>query len=217
MESDNFLWSQHIEGDFNHVCDLLSFEGTVRVEGGGGRKRPKVHPLTEDHPSNEVLTRRFLEFYPQLVPKSFRIVPLDKELFCWASQAAQIIGSSWTLNKNRPTRSPTELGVGGRHSVKTNCQVQIPFLMEYPQEKGSTLSEPSSEFFETESSTSMEHFCDSIQKGWRGRLSELPPAIYHRRSGCVAGAVPCTQRPIKKSDSKSSQNFLEPLIESANR
>ena len=108
LESSHCLASQHLKGEHNVVADWLSYAGSQRGE---------PHPLAPDFPSDEVLTQRFHNHVPQLIPPGFAISPLPSEISSFVSQVLQIAESSWIQNKKIPTKEVTECGADGLGSV----------------------------------------------------------------------------------------------------
>ena len=209
MESNNYICGKHIKGEYNFIPDVLSFEGSVRVQGKGGFSR-KQNNLTFDNPPNDVLTNRILSQYPQTAPARFCISHLDTETFSWALQTAQLLGSCWNLEQNPPTKGATASGEDGPVSVSDNVLDCRPFLSEYQQETASFCSKVSSKCSEQEDSKLAASFEASVKNRWSKRLSELPEGLYWRRLNVISGGVPCTVRPTKTNSSLRSNFNLEP-------
>ena len=184
------LTAQHVKGSFNDVADLMSFHGTVRGY---------TNPLTEDSPSDEVLSNRIRLSYPQLVNEDFRISPLPPEILSFGCRALQIIEESWTPNKRKPGRTGTAAGEGGStSSVDSGCMT--PTWVQFPATGGDSSRNVSSSATGTESSTSRDAMLGSVRNQWWHRLSEMPLAMWQRRSGQMTAQVPSTTmeaRPVR--------------------
>jgi hypothetical protein len=184
IQNRALLAGQHMEGKLNEVADLLSFEG---------KEREREHSLTKDNPPNDILTRRVLLHYPQLVPHNFEIRHLPSETASFACAALQIIELSWTLNRKHPTGTLNAHLNGGRNSSPSTAAT-TPASIEYPQTSSQSFSEVSLSTSEKESSTTREDVLESVQGRWLRRLYEVPQATWLRRFGNVNGPAPFTFR-----------------------
>ena len=175
---------QHLEGDFNDVADLLSFEGS---------DRGKKNSLTQDRPPNDILTRRILSQYPQLVPEGFKISNLPPDVSSFVCATMQIIESSWTRNKKKDIGASKESGADGLTSSKRLADI-TPASIEFPETSNSFWSNVSLSDSEKESSTRTEDMLASVRSRWQQQLSKVPLATWLRRFGNVTGTAPCTSR-----------------------
>ena len=73
----------------NSIVDLLSFEGEENLEHGS--RKPIFNPIAYDYSPNDVVSRRILFSFPQIVPTDFKILHLNKDLISFACQAVQIL------------------------------------------------------------------------------------------------------------------------------
>ena len=178
------LTTQHIRGSFNDVADLLSFEG---------KERGYTNPLTHDRPADDLLTNRILSSYPQLVTEGFAISPLPPKVLSFACQALQIVEASWTPSKRSLGRKGSDAGEGGSGSSRTSTCVTLTSIQF--RRKGSASSPSvSSCATVTENSTKRVDMLGSVRSQWWSRLSEVPLAMWLRRSGQLTGRVPSTTR-----------------------
>ena len=175
---------QHLEGDFNDVADLLSFEGV---------DRGKTNSLTFDRPPNDILTLHILSHYPQLVPPTFAISNLPAGISSFACAALQTIESSWIQSKKKDTVGSKGSGDGGPGLSKTPEDI-TPALISFPEKNDSSWLSVSLSDSEKASSTRMEDMLASVRNRWQQQLSKVPLATWLRRSGNVTGTAPCTSR-----------------------
>ena len=174
----------------NTVADWLTFEGDERVEKFTGRQ---FHPLAYDYPSNDALSDRFLSFFPQDVPRSFRISHLPPEILFFAQRAAEILSLSVNLKEKRATNELIGIGSDGPSSSPTPCSITTPLLMEYPQTKYSSLSRFSLSSSKKATFPSQEKLLADVRSRWWERLSARPPSLWRRRSGNISAGVPFTE------------------------
>ena len=175
---------QHLEGAFNDVADLLSFEG---------EDRGKTNSLTVDRPPNNILTQRVLSQYPQLVPANFEISNLPPDISSFVCATMQIIESSWTRNKKKDIAASRECGTDGLASSRMPDDF-TPASITFPETSNSSWPNASLSASEKESSTRMEDMLASVKNRWRQQLSKVPLATWLRRFGNVTGTAPCTSR-----------------------
>ena len=117
------LVSQHVKGELNVVADLLSFEG---------EERGKRHPLAYDQPPNDVLTERFIRYFPSQVTEHFKISQLPSEISSWVTRVLRTVESSLTDNKRAATRATTDCGGGGKGIVITSGTEETCTSINYP-------------------------------------------------------------------------------------
>jgi hypothetical protein len=189
LGSSNCLFSQHLPGITNVVSDLLSYEGSTR----SSEKASEDHPLAPDHPSDEELTERFHSFLPQLIPRDFAISPLPSEIASFATLAIRTAESSWIRSRKDLTRRETGPGDDGPASV-TTWELSTLSSLSYPPTSRNSSFEPSSSASAFLISQRQAAFADSVRGQWWHRLSEVPRALWQRRSGTVSNRVPFTSR-----------------------
>ena len=175
---------QHLEGAFNDVADLLSFEGT---------DRGKTNSLTADRPPNDILTLRILSQYPQLVPANFEISNLPDKISSFVCATMQIIESSWIQNRKKDIGESNAFGNGGPGSSRTQADI-TPASISFPERSRSSWPNVSLSASEKDDSTQMADMLASVQSRWQQQLSKVPLATWLRRSGNVTGTAPCTSR-----------------------
>ena len=208
--SKNFLASQHVPGDQNHIADWLTFEGKDRQENG----TVTVNPVAYDCPSNDQLTQRCRSHFPQLVPPSFKILPLPPEVLSFAQQATRTVELSLIQRENQVRREGNVSGDGGKHSAPTTSHLVTPLLMEYPMTKPTSPLRFSSRYIDTLSSQpSRGRLLDTVVNRWREKLLKRPQGLWRRRSGNVTGGRPFTQR---YATSEPSPVVEDPLASSKN-
>ena len=208
--SKNFLASQHVPGDQNNIADWLTFEGKDRQENG----TVIVNPVAYDCPSNDQLTQRCRFHFPQLVPPSFKILPLPPEVLSFAQQATRTVELSLIQRENQVRREGNVSGDGGKHSAPTTSHLVTPLLMEYPMTKPTSPLRFSSRYIDTLSSQpSRGRLLDTVVNRWREKLLKRPQGLWRRRSGNVTGGRPFTQR---YATSEPSPVVEDPLASSKN-
>ena len=185
LESTHCLASQHLKGEHNVVADWLSYAGSQRGE---------PHPLAPDFPSDEVLTQRFHNHVPQLIPPGFAISPLPSEISSFVSQVLQIAESSWIQNKKIPTKEVTECGADGLGSVGDPGLTMMSSSQACYEVNGSLPFDPSSPSTESLSGIRPEPMLESVRSRWWQQLCEMPQAVWVRRSGTISNQVPFTSR-----------------------
>ena len=189
------LTAQHIRGSFNDVADLMSFHGDVRGY---------TNPLTEDSPSDRVLSNRIRLSYPQLVSENFEISPLPPEILSFACRTLQIIEESWTPSKRRPGRTGTAAGADGDTSSES-LGYMTPISVQFPTTGGDSSQNASSSATGTEGLTSRDVMLGSVRSQWWRRLSEMPLAMWQRRSGQVTARVPSTTMKARPAQTVSER------------
>ena len=101
LDANCCLASQHIQGDLNTVADLLSFSDEMTRAGG------KKHPIAFDNPPNDVLLQRFhIMYYPEQIPKNFKISKLPSKILSWVLSVLRITALCSTAEQ-KAARSPT--------------------------------------------------------------------------------------------------------------
>ena len=190
LESSHCLASQHLQGEFNVVPDLLSFAGCQRGD---------PHPLASDFPSDDVLTQRFHTYAPQLIPPAFAISPLPSEISSFVLQALQIAESSWNQNRRRLSKGKTELGDGGSAFAEKPASPIISSFAASSVKNKSLPFDPSSPCTVSLIGTSPEPMKESVRSRWWHRLCAMPQAIWVRRSGTISNQVPFTSRTAPSS------------------
>ena len=184
LERDAQLTAQHLRGDYNDVSDTLSYAGRVRG---------KTSPLTEDDPPDDVLTQRFHEYSPQLIPSSFVISPLPEEIMSFVLRVMRTLEASWTPNKTKPTLIKRGLGPDG----KVLCGPSVSWTrsdLEYPTTNSEFSPSVSLSSLESLSSTDRVTLLRDVRDQWWYRLSETPSAIWVRRFGQINGTAPSTSK-----------------------
>ena len=184
-KSENCLFSQHIRGEKNVVSDLLSYTGSSRGNS---------HPLApEPDISDQELTRRFHSSLPQIIPENFNICPLPSDVSSFVTLAVQTAESSWIRSKKGRTRAATECGVDGHGSVPPST-LSTHSSMTYPAQSRNSCYVPSLSASESLSGITTEAFLESVRSPWSRRLSEVPQALWLRRSGTISNSAPFTSK-----------------------
>jgi hypothetical protein len=178
LGTSHCLYSQHIRGARNTVADMLSFEG---------RDREEPHPLTEDCPSNEELTRRVLANYSQMVPRNFEISQLPDKISSFMELVMQTMELSFMGHRKHLT---------GNSSAR-KWELTTISSMTYPSVSGSSSAGPSSKPFIGTISTQQKALLADIRTTWLRQLYELPQAFWVRPSNVTTGKVPSTSRETK--------------------
>lgn len=109
-ESKNVIMPHYLPGVLNSIADWLSFEGEERRQHRTGK--PVIHPIAYDCPPNNVVSKRILSSFPQLVPADFSISHLLEEVISFACQAIQIFESFLMLKQKGDPNHPIEYGGG---------------------------------------------------------------------------------------------------------
>jgi hypothetical protein len=185
------LASQHLKGGFNVVADLLSFTTETR-----GAKR---HPIAADDPPYDILTLRFHQSFPQLVPLTFAISPLPSEVLSFATRALQISESSLIHDKSPHTRSETGPGNDGDTSANGPDWSITPSSIAFPATSKNFCSEPFSPPTELETGANPDDFLGSVESLWLRTLSEKPQVTWLRRFGTISNRAPFTSRTATSS------------------
>lgn len=183
MRAKAQLASQHLPGPMNDVSDLLSFSGEVRGY---------TNPLTADDPSDEELTLRIHEKLPQIVPQTFKISPLPNDVLSFVITVLQTLESSWSPNKKRAGRDETDHGGDG--NISSGTWGWNRYCLEYPATLNSSLPRPLPSDTDCSTSTSRVQLLRSVRGPWYRRLSNLPLAMWLRRSGQITSRVPSTTK-----------------------
>lgn len=184
MGADAQIMSQHFKGSKNIVADLLSFAGEARG---------KANSLTRDEPPDNVLTKRVLTHYSQLVPEGFRILPLPDEILSFAFAAIQMLEGSWTQNRKSRLKRRTGPGEDGRISHEV-WEFSTPSSLTYQTQSEKSWPDVSLSIIETQNSISRGDLLADVRNRWWNRLSGMPLAIWQRRFGQTTGPVPSTSR-----------------------
>ncbi|NER25730.1 MAG: hypothetical protein F6J96_34575 [Symploca sp. SIO1C2] len=182
MKAGVQICAQHLKGEKNDVADALTYEGDVRGE---------ANELTFDKPTDDVLTHRFHNSVPQLIPENFRISQLPCEIDSFVSQTLRTIEESLERSRKHPGPSQNEPGKSGNplpvesESETNSCQGSPGGQEKSSQRASSSRPEPSNWTGRTE-------LLRSVRNRWLQRLFGLPSAMWVRRSGQTTGKVPCT-------------------------
>ena len=190
------LTAQHLQGSYNDVADLMSFHGKVRGY---------TNPLTHDSPPDDVLSHRIRTSYPQLVTENFEISPLPPDVLSFACRAMQIVESSWIRNRRSPGGKENEAGDGGDTSSATSGWL-TPCSIQFQQKGGDTSRSASWSYTGGGGSTSRADMLGDVRNRWWRRLSEMPLAMWQRRSGQTTGRVPSTTREAWPVQTDSERN-----------
>ena len=191
LDANCCLASQHIRGDLNTVADLLSFSGGMTRAGG------KKHPIAFDNPPNDVLTQRFHTYYPEQIPKNFKISQLPSEISSWVLSVLQIAAASLTAEQKAATKPTTGPGVAGSAFVTKQDRAMTLSSISYLQsdEKwsfGHTLPA----FERPNGKREAEKLQASVRNQWSRALCAKPQATWLRRLGTISNRVPCTSRAL---------------------
>lgn len=109
LESDNFVFTQHVPGVRNVRADWHSFDGIGQKDKS---RKLKSNPVAFDKSPNDIVTHRIVSDFSQLVPKGFKISHLPKEFICFAMQALQLLKRSLMQERKDDSKPTTESGVG---------------------------------------------------------------------------------------------------------
>lgn len=153
----------------NTVADWLTFERDKGVEKFLG---VKFHPLAYDYPSKDTLSNHFLSFFPQDIPKHFRISHLPPTILLFMLQAAQILSLSVSQKEKKVTNKLTKLGNDGASLSKVPSSTTTPLLTEYHQMKSCSSPRFSLSFSKNATFLSQEKLLGDIQLRWQERLSK---------------------------------------------
>jgi hypothetical protein len=187
LGTSHCLYSQHIRGAQNTVADMLSFEG---------RDREEPHPLTEDCPSNEELTRRVLANYSQMVPRNFEISQLPDEISSFVELVMQTMELSFMGHRKHLTGNGKGPSAGGDSSAR-KWELTTISSMTYPSVSGNSSAGPLSKPFVGTTLTQQKALLADVRTTWLRQLYELPQAFWVRRSNVTTGKVPSTSRETK--------------------
>jgi hypothetical protein len=164
---------------------MLSFEG---------RDQEEPHPLTEDCPSNEELTRCVLANYPQMIPRNFEISQLPDEISPFVELVMQTIEElSFMGHRKHLTGNKKGPSVGGDSSAR-KWELTTISLMTYPSVSRSSSAGPLSRPLVGTASTQQEAPLADVRTTWLRQLYELPQAFWVQRSNVTTGKVPSTSR-----------------------
>lgn len=184
MKAEAQVNPQHLSGETNEIADMLSFAGTARG---------KEAPLTIDEPPDEILTRRILENYPQVVPEAFSICDLSEEIFSFVCVAMRTLESSWTRNRKRAMRVTTDPG-GGGPGFSCLSDYEIRSWMSYKTTSAGLWPSVSLSFTARQDSTGRGQLLGDVRSRWWRRLCAMPQAMWLRRFGCINGTAPSTTK-----------------------
>jgi hypothetical protein len=183
IDSEHCLASQHFPGRLNWVSDCLSFEGT---------SRGKPHPLASDCPPDDVLTQRFLQYTPQLIPEGFVISPLPDEILSWITAVLRTAESSMTPSRNPATNEQTAIGNDTYCSAPKQASTTTPSSLTYPQQSESWSPDPSWRFIADADLPTQSQILENVQDKWQHALSKMPQGMWLRRFGTISGSRPFT-------------------------
>ena len=194
LESGNVLSSQHLNGHDNIISDLLTYEADDRkLEKYSNHK--KFHPLAFDRPSDSLLTARFHNFLPQLIPQHFRLCQLPQEIASFVTQAMQIQELSWIRARNLQMKPTIASGDAGASSAAPNSKVlSTHSSMVYPLRNNTSYSSRFLLCTEELSSIPTDQFVADVRNRWYQRLFKRPLAQLVRRSSTVTGNRPLNSR-----------------------
>ena len=195
-KSGNCLATQHLKGENNIVADYLSFAGSHR--------QVKHHPLAYDDPDDHTLTQRFHSALPQLIPRSFAILPLPDDVFSFALRVLQIAESSLMREQNRHMRAKIASGDAGPTTAMRSSLVITPSSITYPSQKSSSSYDASWSYTGKPSGTEKDALLECVRHQWSSRLSKVPPGLWARRFGQISNQAPCTSPAKTKSSPQSA-------------
>jgi hypothetical protein len=206
--SKNFLVSQHVCGKRNVISDYLSFEGSDRCFDkkcfSDGEavfvKKVSVNPVAHDKPPNDVLTKRILSSFPQLVPPGFKISHLPEDIFSFAQQAVGLLESSLIRAQKEEAKAMNVTGDDGAVSASIMSTMRTPALMEYHQTKPDSTYGHSLRYTESLDLVNQEKLLESIGQRWQEKLSGKPSGRWQRRTSTILGKAPFTRRETDLKD-----------------
>ena len=196
-------------GERNVISDYLSFEGSDRCfdkkRFSNGKevfvKKVSVNPVAHDKPPNDVLTKRILSSFPQLVPPGFKISHLPEDIFSFAQQAVRLLESSLIRAQKEEAKAMNVTGDDGAASASIMSITRTPALMEYHQMKpDSTYYGHSLSYTELLHLVNQEKLLESIGQRWREKLLEKPSGRWQRRTSTILGKAPFTRRETELKD-----------------
>ena len=177
-KSQNFIVPRHLPGRLNSIVDWLFFEGEVRLMHGSGK--PLVNPIANDCPPDDVFSHRVLSSFSQLVPTSFRILYLPKEVISFSYQAIQILELSLMQKQRQEMKPMTETRDGGAASARTLSTEKIPCLTEYREKNPTCFYGPSLRCIKNQTLISQDKLLENVRSRWLEVLSQRPLALWSR-------------------------------------
>lgn len=184
-EHEVCLSGQHIKGELNSVADWLSYEGAERSEG--------TNPLTEDEPDDATLTERFHSLFPQMIPRDFKVSPLEPAKLSWVVQVLRTLESSLTPDESLQTRKTTGTGDDTTSSSSTWTLINTRSIS-YSKKRRRSSEKPSLKLCAMASSTQEGNWLAGVRDQWVQQQLAVPQDLWLRRYGAISGEAPFTRK-----------------------